>query len=144
MLRQSFSPLRSLYAQGPFRTIVRQQFIARQNSTVANVTAKATAIATSAKGLVDVSIYWSKVIAELSKQVYLKEGFAPPTVAQFQTTFKNLYAKSLPYLLSPEAVIASIKSINLNSSFKFNAYFIQVIGAFSLGEIIGRRKVVGY
>ncbi|KAK9488566.1 mitochondrial ATP synthase g subunit-domain-containing protein [Lipomyces starkeyi] len=145
MLRQSVSsPIRSMFSAGPVsRALFRQQQM-RQNSTLSSLVAKANAAVASAKKLADKGLYWSKVVAEVSKQVYLRESFAPPTAAQFQSTYNGLYSSVLPYFTSPEAFLAALKSINGAALFKFVGYGIQLFGAFSLGEIVGRRKIVGY
>ncbi|KAK9247552.1 mitochondrial ATP synthase g subunit-domain-containing protein [Lipomyces tetrasporus] len=145
MLRQSVSsPVRSMFSAGPISGALYRAQQMRQNSTLTGLVAKANAAVSSAKSLADKGVYWSKVIAEVSKQVYLKESFAPPTTAQFQSTYKGLYSSVLPYFTSPEAFLAALKSINGATLFKFVGYSIQLFGAFSLGEIVGRRKIVGY
>ncbi|KAK9457330.1 mitochondrial ATP synthase g subunit-domain-containing protein [Dipodascopsis uninucleata] len=138
MLRFGGSAARaSLMKSQPSRMFVRQ------NST-ASAIAKVNSLVATAKSIADQSIFWAKVTAEVGKQIYLKEGLAPPTVAQFQSTFTSLYSSALPYIFSPEKALGLLKSINTTSVIKYSCYGIQVLGAFSLGEIIGRRKVVGY
>ncbi|KAK9234956.1 mitochondrial ATP synthase g subunit-domain-containing protein [Lipomyces kononenkoae] len=145
MLRQSVSsPVRSLFSAGPVsRGLFRSQQM-RQNSTLNGLVARANAAVANVKKLADSGIYWSKVVAEVSKQVYLKESFAPPTLAQFRSTFNGFHGTVLPYFATPEAFISGVKSVTGATVFKFVGYSIQLFGAFSLGEIIGRRKIVGY
>ncbi|KAK9449480.1 mitochondrial ATP synthase g subunit-domain-containing protein [Limtongia smithiae] len=147
MLRQSVSsPLRSLLTAGPFSRVLLRQQPLRNNSTVTNAVAKATAAVNTAKATTEEGIYWSKVISEVAKQVYLKEGFTPPTVSQFENTYKSLYEKFLPFVMSPETLVAQIKAVGVSGPtvLKYTAYTLQILGMFSLGEIIGRRKLVGY
>ncbi|KAK9466704.1 mitochondrial ATP synthase g subunit-domain-containing protein [Lipomyces arxii] len=144
MFRQSVSPLRSMFAAGPVSRVVFRQQQARYNSTLTKITERASSAVATTKSFIDTSIYWSKVIAEVSKEVYLKEAFTPPQIPQVVSTFKSVYAKILPVISSPEAIISLVRSINGTAVFKFTGYTMQVLGAFSLGEIIGRRKLVGY
>ncbi|KAK7202683.1 mitochondrial ATP synthase g subunit-domain-containing protein [Myxozyma melibiosi] len=147
MLRQSLaSPLRSLYAGSAARTMLRQQVgqQVRMNSTVNTIVAKANGVVSLAKTAADETLYWSKVIAEVAKQVYLKEGLAPPSVETFKSTYLSFSQKFLSKLASPEAVIDSAKSIDRQTVYRYTAYGVQIVGFFSLGEVIGRRKLVGY
>ncbi|CAD6646672.1 XXYS1_4_G0021960.mRNA.1.CDS.1 [Saccharomyces cerevisiae] len=90
------------------------------------------------------ALYYGKVGAEISKQIYLKEGLQPPTVAQFKSVYSNLYKQSLNFALKPTEVLACLRNIQKNELLKYGAYGIQLIGFYSVGEIIGRRKLVGY
>ena len=36
-------------------------------------------------------VYWSKVVGQLAKQVYVKEGMSPPSVSQVESVYKSLY-----------------------------------------------------
>lgn len=42
-------------------------------------------------GVQEPVVYWSKVVGQLAKQVYLKEGMSPPNVAQVESVYKQLY-----------------------------------------------------
>ncbi|KAK9463470.1 mitochondrial ATP synthase g subunit-domain-containing protein [Lipomyces oligophaga] len=146
MLRNSFSPLRSLYSAGPIsRSFVRQPRSIRQNSTLSSITARVNSVVNLSKGLIDKTVFYSKVLAEVGKQVYVKESFAPPTVPQVQALSKQLLTlfSKIPSI-SPATIVESFQFFTKKNVVLYTAYFIQIIGAFSLGEIIGRRKIVGY
>ncbi|SCW04373.1 LAFE_0H12090g1_1 [Lachancea fermentati] len=104
----------------------------------------ATSLASKAKLYANKSVYYSKVAAEVSKQVYLKEGLQPPSVADFQSVYTQLYKQTLGLVLKPKDSLAVFKNVQKNDILRYGSYGIQLAGLYSLGEIIGRRKVVGY
>ncbi|KAH3665073.1 hypothetical protein OGATHE_003888 [Ogataea polymorpha] len=82
------------------------------------------------------------------KQIYIREGLAPPSVAEIQQVYQGLYKKALEFAAQPktsaDGLIKVAKSLSKEEYLRFGAYFIQIVGLFSLGEIIGRRQIVGY
>ncbi|KAH3660431.1 hypothetical protein OGAPHI_007017 [Ogataea philodendri] len=101
-------------------------------------------------GVRPISQYVAKasVTVELGKQIYVREGLAPPAVSDFQKVYSDLYKKAFEFSGNPKAsadqLINFTKSSSKDELLRYGAYFIQIIGLFSLGEIIGRRQVVGY
>ncbi|KAI5954484.1 ATP20 [Candida jiufengensis] len=91
------------------------------------------------------TVYWSKVAAELSKTVYQKEGFAPPSIKQFESTYQNLY-KFLRSSKDQEKFVNQYKNYRPDSKsiVQLGVYGIHLAGFFALGEIIGRRRIFGY
>lgn len=71
---------------------------------------------------------------------------APPKVKDFETVYKSLYAQALQYVKNPQKVLDLSKSFKITKEcvVKYGAIGVQLFGLFSLGEIIGRRKVFGY
>ncbi|KAF5102335.1 hypothetical protein D0Z03_000430 [Geotrichum reessii] len=117
----------------------------RFNSTAAaKATAAASGIVNKASALVSKTVFWSKVVAELGKQIYIKEGLAPPTGPQFKAVFESLKTLGLDAFKRPQYYIEAVKANSSDYSVKFLVGAVQVLGIFSLGEIIGRRKIVGY
>lgn len=94
------------------------------------------------------SIYYSKVALEVSKIVYTKEGLAPPTIAEFTKVYECAVKQANSFAKDPKAFVDVITKQAQGSSkddiLRYICYFIQVVGFFSLGEIIGRRNIVGY
>lgn len=101
-------------------------------------------IAAKAQNYATKTLYYSKVVGELSKQVYLKEGLQPPAVSDFKTVYTNLYKQALGLALKPKQSLSIFKNVQKDDVVKYGAYGIQLAGLYSLGEVIGRRKVVGY
>ncbi|CAI4053704.1 hypothetical protein SKDZ_16G2840 [Saccharomyces kudriavzevii ZP591] len=90
------------------------------------------------------TLYYGKVGAEISKQIYLKEGLQPPNIAQIRSVYSNIYKQSLNFVLKPTEILSFLKNVQKNELLKYGAYGIQLIGFYSVGEVIGRRKLVGY
>ncbi|KAI5303364.1 hypothetical protein KEM56_007623 [Ascosphaera pollenicola] len=99
----------------------------------------------------------SKTAFEVSKIIVKERGFAPPPIA----TFKAYYQPIFSSLKTPSATIKCIYNTTSNLSTYCNIVgkakaltkaqwasggiaALEVLGFFSVGEMIGRRKVVGY
>jgi len=131
--------------------LIRSARNVRYNSTSAYV-ARATSVASSvSKKTVEYAqavTYWSKVSLEIAKQVYVKEGFAPPAGADFQAVYKSLLKQGQALIKKsseePTLLINAIRGIDRGQVIKYGAYGIQLTGLFALGEIVGRRHVVDY
>lgn len=95
--------------------------------------------------LLNQTIYWGKVGAEVGKIVYQKEGLAPPSVAQFQ----QVYANAFKYLQTPSLQKQLVDKAmafkpTKECGYKAGIYGVQLLAFFSIGEIIGRRSIFGY
>lgn len=99
-------------------------------------------------GLSNKTIYYSKVAAEVSKTVYAKEGLAPPTIAEFTKVYECAVKQAQLFAKDPKAsaelIVKNAQGFSKDEILRYICYFIQIVGFFSLGEIIGRRNVVGY
>ncbi|EFE30902.1 ATP synthase subunit g [Trichophyton mentagrophytes] len=102
------------------------------------------------ESLIPPTIYYSRVGLELSKIVFRGQKMAPPDMATFQS---YLYS-ALNSLRQPSTIFASLRNPNGSVSrlrnFDAKQWAIvgittaEVIGFFSVGEMLGRFKVVGY
>lgn len=95
--------------------------------------------------LANCATYWGKVSAEVGKIVYKSEGLAPPT----QQNFQQVYQNALKFIKSPQqqkefVTKASQFKPTKECAVKAAVYGTQLLGFFSLGEIIGRRRIFGY
>lgn len=117
------------------RQSARFQF-ARLQST-SSYQAKATSLLTK-------SVYYLNVTKELAKQIYLKEKLSPPTLHEIQGVYDLILTKINYYGKHSSELGNLIKSFNQNDLILYGSYFIQLSGLFALGEIIGRRHIVGY
>ena len=112
--------------------------VTKATNTVNSLVAKSTQLANCA-------VYWGKVTAEVGKVIYKKEGLAPPSQKDFQT----LYNSAVKFVKSGEQQkkfleeAAAFKPTKANTV-KAAIYGTQLLAFFSIGEIIGRRKVFGY
>lgn len=103
-----------------------------------------TSLLSKANLLVSKALYFGKVGAELSKQVYVKEGLQPPAINIFKQTYINWYKSSLKFAQDPQPLIKCAQNLKKDDLIKYGAIGVQLLGFFSVGEIIGRRHVVGY
>ncbi|WYZ44344.1 hypothetical protein EsH8_VII_000780 [Colletotrichum jinshuiense] len=100
-------------------------------------------------------IYYSRVGLELSKIVFRGQKMAPPPVTTFQTYFQN----ALSALKNPNALLSSASSTASSAAAKpasiasrINTATVaagavvaaECLGFFTVGEMIGRFKLVGY
>lgn len=128
-----------MFARQTIRSARLAQPVARRNAS--NIVAKVNT-------LTEKSIYYSKVALELSKAVYKKEGLAPPSIAEFEKVYQcalnqaKLLAKD-PKVVT-ETIVKNAQGFSKDETIRYICYFIQIVGFFSLGEIIGRRHIVGY
>ncbi|PGH26489.1 hypothetical protein AJ80_01803 [Polytolypa hystricis UAMH7299] len=101
--------------------------------------------------LVPPTLYYSKVGFEVAKIVVRGQKMTPPSVAEFQTYFQPL----LNALRQPTALLSRTASFsqnllsNVRNLDRRQLAFVgvttaEVIGFFSVGEMLGRMKIVGY
>lgn len=141
MFRPVFRQSSLLARTTPVRFASTSAYVAKASGFVSSVTSKT-------MGLVNCSLYWTKVTGELLKHIYVKEGLSPPSIAQFQEVYKNLWKQtldlSLKYAKQPQLFQSTVQSIGKQELIKGGAVLVQFAGLYSLGEIIGRRNVFGY
>ncbi|KAI8337095.1 mitochondrial ATP synthase g subunit-domain-containing protein [Chlamydoabsidia padenii] len=80
-------------------------------------------------------VYDAKVVGEIAKQVYTKEGMSFPSGAQF-TEAQTFVKKNLN--------VNSIKSLTWNNVAKGGVVLAEIYTFFLIGEIVGRRNLIGY
>ncbi|KAF9945517.1 ATP synthase subunit G atp20 [Mortierella alpina] len=97
-----------------------------------------TAVSTATK-LSGPVLYNAKVAGQIAKQVYIREGMAPPTGAQFEA------AKEAVTKFAKTAGSANMwKNISKDQYLKAGLVAAEAYTFFLFGEIIGRRNFVGY
>ncbi|TFK79140.1 hypothetical protein K466DRAFT_606371 [Polyporus arcularius HHB13444] len=77
------------------------------------------------------------VFREVLKQVYVAERLQPPPLSAFQSVYSSLWARAR----NPQYWRELARSGDLA---KVGIYAIEAYGIFKIGEIIGRRSLVGY
>ena len=90
------------------------------------------------------TVYYSKVTAELSKEIYLKEKLQPPALQDFRNVYSQIWKCGFDRVTSPKTAANCVSKTPMDVYLKCGAYGIQILGCFALGEVIGRRKLVGY
>ncbi|GAA6011254.1 hypothetical protein JCM10207_008279 [Rhodosporidiobolus poonsookiae] len=81
--------------------------------------------------------YNAAVAKELAKQVYVAEKLAPPSFAQVSYTFRQFF-QSAPKLSFWQKLYES------GEYKRWLLYGVEAYGIFKIGEMLGRRHVVGY
>jgi F-type H+-transporting ATPase subunit g len=78
------------------------------------------------------------VAREFLKQVYIRESLAPPkSVSEVQTAYKSLWEQA--------SNAQWWKTTLENGQWKkVGIYALEAYGIFHIGEIVGRRSIVGY
>lgn len=80
-------------------------------------------------------IYNTKVAVEVAKQVYVKEGMAFPTGAQFSQAQQQL---------QNTLKISNLKNLSFGDVAKGGVVLAEIYTFFLIGEIVGRRNLIGY
>ncbi|KAI1484428.1 mitochondrial ATP synthase g subunit-domain-containing protein [Biscogniauxia mediterranea] len=101
-------------------------------------------------------IFYSKVAAELAKIVFRGRQMSPPSLQTFQTYFQNAwkslqnpsaltqYASELTSKVSQQPIMQQVQNINRAQLANAGVVAIECLGFFTVGEMIGRGKIVGY
>ncbi|KAI9837077.1 MAG: hypothetical protein M1819_000726 [Sarea resinae] len=109
-----------------------------------------------AQSLVPPTIYYSKVGLELSKLVFESRKMSPPSIATFQTYLEPLtkalkhpanfftYFTTTTGTLQPTNVLQQVRNLNKQQLASAGVVAAEVVGFFTVGEMLGRMKVVGY
>ncbi|RPD55031.1 hypothetical protein L226DRAFT_548042 [Lentinus tigrinus ALCF2SS1-7] len=77
------------------------------------------------------------VFREVLKQVYVAERLQPPSLSTFQSVYSSLWARAR----NPQYWRELARSGDLT---KVGIYALEAYGIFKIGEIIGRRSLIGY
>jgi len=79
--------------------------------------------------------YNAAVVKELVKEVWKKEDLSPPSLAQIEEA-RTYVQKTLHWKY--------IKSLSLYDYARIGIRSVEVAGFFFIGEVIGRRSLIGY
>lgn len=113
---------------------------------ISKVTGLLNSVVNKSTELTNCAVYWGKVGAEVGKIVYKAEGLAPPSQAEFQKVYGSFtkFLKGSDHVAVVAKNFQSLGANNKEAAFKLGALGLQCYGFFALGEIIGRRQIVGY
>ncbi|OOF95269.1 hypothetical protein ASPCADRAFT_207753 [Aspergillus carbonarius ITEM 5010] len=96
------------------------------------------------------TVYYSKVGLELAKLVFRGQNMTPPNLATFQTFFQpltNVFRNPAAFKNSsfaPSNILARVRSADKKQLAVAGVTAAEVIGFFTVGEIVGRMNIVGY
>ncbi|KAJ3375999.1 ATP synthase subunit G atp20 [Allomyces arbusculus] len=109
----------------------------RRASTAASPT-NVQAVANNFASKLDPIIYYSKVVAEVAKQVYTKNNLQPPAMATMQE------AQSIASSLAKSVMQGAHKTWTKTDVQKGAVLAGEAITFFLIGEVVGRRSLIGY
>ncbi|KAI1815588.1 mitochondrial ATP synthase g subunit-domain-containing protein [Poronia punctata] len=100
-------------------------------------------------------VYYSKVGAEVAKIVFRSQKMSPPSISTFQTYFQN--AMKNPSILLQTAsqtasqaaqqsgnIVSRLQNLSRGQILAGGVVAAECLGFFTVGEMIGRFKIVGY
>ncbi|KAI9932223.1 hypothetical protein ASPWEDRAFT_154250 [Aspergillus wentii DTO 134E9] len=94
------------------------------------------------------TVYYSKVGIEVARLVFRGQNMSPPNMATFQSYFQPLInATRNPAALknvSPSNILSCIRNASKKEIALAGVATAEVIGFFTVGEMIGRMNIVGY
>ncbi|KAF9351447.1 hypothetical protein BGX34_000557 [Mortierella sp. NVP85] len=106
---------------------------------MSNATKALSSVTATATKLSGPIIYNAKVAGNIAKQVYIREGMAPPSGAQIEA------AKESVLKFSKAARSASTwKNISKEQFLGAGLVAAEAYAFFMVGEIVGRRNLIGY
>ncbi|KAK0383996.1 hypothetical protein NLU13_8085 [Sarocladium strictum] len=91
-------------------------------------------------------VYYSKVGLELGKIVARGQKMSPPSVASIQTYYQNLWrsVQNGSILSAPQNLLNQARNLSTAQLASGGVVLAECIGFFTVGEMIGRMKIVGY
>ncbi|OCK82263.1 hypothetical protein K432DRAFT_380558 [Lepidopterella palustris CBS 459.81] len=108
------------------------------------------------QSLIPPTIYYSKVGLELGKIIFEHRKMSPPSLATFQAYFQpvlnglrhpaTLFTQTTTTssTLQPASILNRVRNLSGPQMASAAVVGAEVLGFFSVGEMIGRFKVVGY
>ncbi|EQK97628.1 ATP synthase subunit g [Ophiocordyceps sinensis CO18] len=91
-------------------------------------------------------VYYSKVGLEIGKIMFHGQKMSPPSMATFQTYYQNLWRSVQNGSISQTSqnLLQQVRSLNAAHLATAGVVFAECLGFFTVGEMIGRFKIVGY
>ncbi|KAG0645845.1 ATP synthase subunit [Hyphodiscus hymeniophilus] len=102
------------------------------------------------------TVYYARVGLELGKLVFQGQKMSPPPVSTFQSYFQRLVksvrnpgallnqAEQTSANATPTGVLQQLRNINTQQAVAGGIIVAECLGFFTVGEMIGRFKLVGY
>ncbi|KAF9456840.1 mitochondrial ATP synthase g subunit-domain-containing protein [Collybia nuda] len=82
-------------------------------------------------------LYNLSVTREIFKHVYKAEGLQPPSIATFRSAYETLWSRAI----NPAYWRGAVSSGEI---IKVGVYGVEAYTIFKIGEIFGRRNLIGY
>ncbi|RJE21026.1 hypothetical protein PHISCL_06647 [Aspergillus sclerotialis] len=118
-------------------------------SALRNVGGRTGKIISFVDSMIPPTLYYSKVGLELGKLVFRGQNMSPPNMATFQSYFQPLLNSlsnpaTFKTVASPQAIMSCVRNASPKQIALAGVTTAEVIGFFTVGEIIGRMNIVGY
>ncbi|GAA98869.1 uncharacterized protein L969DRAFT_76648 [Mixia osmundae IAM 14324] len=116
-----------------------KKYLGQAGQSLTKLTGSAGERASSALGAYREPLFYNAAVArEVLKQVYIAERLAPPSsVGEIRSAYETLFNRAR----DPQYWRSTIESGEWK---RVAIYALEAIGIFTIGEMIGRRKLVGY
>ncbi|KAE8142565.1 mitochondrial ATP synthase g subunit-domain-containing protein [Aspergillus pseudotamarii] len=108
-------------------------------------------VATTPASMIPPTLYYGKVGLELAKLVFRGQNMTPPNLATFQSfyqpllnAFRSPAALKNANFVSPGDIAARVRNANKKEIALAGVTLAEIIGFFTVGEMIGRMNIVGY
>lgn len=119
------------------------------NSTASQAQGRVGRLVGAVQGLVPKATYYGRVGLEVGKLIVQQRSMAPPSIQTMQgylqpalNALRN--PSQLANSMNPNTILAQIRGASSAQYWSAGVIAAEVLGFFSVGEIIGRFKVVGY
>ncbi|QPG96081.1 hypothetical protein C2857_003103 [Epichloe festucae Fl1] len=91
-------------------------------------------------------VYYSKVAAEVAKLVFHGQKMSPPPLATFQNVYQNLWKsfQNRTLFQAPQNLLQLARNVSNAQLIAGGVVAAECLGFFTVGEMIGRFKIVGY
>ncbi|OCK87896.1 uncharacterized protein K441DRAFT_670035 [Cenococcum geophilum 1.58] len=108
------------------------------------------------QSMIPPTIYYSKVGLELGKIIFEQRKMSPPSLATFQAHFQPVLnalrhpatlftqATTTSSTLQPTQILNRVRNLNNAQLASAAVVTAEVVGFFSVGEMLGRFKIIGY
>ncbi|KAK8208693.1 mitochondrial ATP synthase g subunit-domain-containing protein [Phyllosticta capitalensis] len=99
------------------------------------------------QSLVPPTVYYSKVVLELGKIVFETRKMSPPSADVFQKYYQSLLSSlknPSSGAVKPSNILGRLRNMSTAEYTSAGIVAAEVVGFFTVGEMIGRMKLVGY
>ncbi|KAK5016083.1 ATP synthase subunit G atp20 [Cryomyces antarcticus] len=107
------------------------------------------------QSLIPPTVYYSRVGLELAKLVFQGQKMSPPSMQAFQTYMQpminavrhpaSMFTQTVQSSTAqPSSIMSRMRNVDNQSMVAAGIVLAEAIGFFTVGEMIGRRKIIGY
>ncbi|KAK3627539.1 ATP synthase subunit G atp20 [Elasticomyces elasticus] len=137
----------------------------RASQAVSGIGGRAGAVISFAQGLVPPTIYYARVVGELGKLMFQGRNMSPPTMQsiqsyltpvqnalrnpsalmnQTQSQANQAAGQAAKVAENPDALMSRLRNFDSGAMASVGVIAAEVLGFFTVGEMLGRFKIIGY